>query len=520
MKIVSAEEMKNLDRETSEKFGINEEILMENASIGTYMALRKHCDLEKSNILVIAGVGNNGGDALALARKLFTMNYKVSVLLVDGSDKYSNASRFNFEILSKLNINIYRYEDIVNTNHFFDEFNLLIDGIFGISLKGNVEGKYFDLISKLNSLNAYKLALDIPSGICSDTGKVCGIAFKADLTVTYGFIKYGNIFYDGFEYGGILYKCNISIPESLGENIDTEINVAQELSQRNPNSHKGSFSKILFIGGGNQYYGAPYLNSVAFLKSGGAYSRLACPNTLVKTLGTKANEVVYYPMKETSRGNISIENLKYLIDLSKEMDLIVLGGGMSLDEEPQRLSQILISKLECPILIDADALSALAEKMEILYKRQAPTILTPHMGEMSRLCKMKVEDILKNPVYIAREFAKKYRVILVLKGARTIIAYPNGKIYINISGNSVLSVAGSGDILAGIIAGQFALGLNLEKAVSNGVFLHGYCGDLVRDKIGEDGVMAEDILNNLPSTLKNFRANFKEIKDSYSIKSF
>lgn len=517
MKILDVSEMKKLDRSAMELLSIGEDILMENASLATYEALVKNRKIKGEKIIVIAGSGNNGGDGIALARKLYASGGEVSLMLMNGYEKFSSAAMKNYDILRKMPVEIFDYESVVNKEKLFSEYTIAIDAIFGVSLDREVEGKYREVIEFLNNSSAYVLSLDIPSGICSNTGKVMGIAVEADITVTYGGIKRGSILYNGASYCGKLYFSNISIPAFLRKEFKTELNIPKALPYRNKQSHKGTFGKIMFVGGGGQYYGAPYLNSVAFLKSGGAYSRLACPKNIVKSLAIKASEVVYYPMKETLKGNLSIENLKNLLDMGNTMDFMLIGGGISLEEESQRLAQILASKLECPLLIDADGLTALSEKIDILYRRSASTILTPHLGEMSKLTGMTIEEIKQNPIETARDFSKKYRVILVLKGARTVVAYPDGRCLINVSGNSALAVAGSGDILAGIIAGQFALGFGVEDAVSMGVFLHGCCGDMLAESIGEEGVMAEDILKIIPKVLKDFKTDFENFKEKYMV---
>ncbi len=517
MNILDVREMKEFDKKATEVLGIKEEILMENASIDTYSILRREKNLDKENILIVVGSGNNGGDGLALGRKLFSSNYKVNILFAGGRDNYSHSARNNYEIIKRMGIKTYLYEDIKEEYDFYNRYSLIIDGIFGISLDREIEGDYFDIIKGINDSRAYVVSLDIPSGIDSNKGNIMGICVEADMTVAYGSLKLGHLLGAGRENSGKIYLSKISIPDNLHKEDGIELNLPKPLPKRNNASHKGNFGNILFVGGGAKYYGAPYFNSVAFLKSGGGYSRLACPHTIVKSLGVKANEVVYYPMKESTNGNLSIENLKQILDFSKNMRLVALGGGFSLEEESQRLAQILISKLECPILVDADGITALSEKMDLLYMRKHPTILTPHLGEMSKLTGLSVEDISKNIVEVAREFAKKYRVILVLKDHKTVIAYPNGSCKINDSGNSVLAVAGSGDILTGIIAGQFALGHTLEEACSAGVFIHGYVGDLVSKKLGYDGVMAEDILNTITEAIKNYREDYVNLRKKYEV---
>lgn len=514
MKILSTAQIKTSENLIN-TFGLNEELLMENAGLAIYTLLNKSYDLSKKKVLILAGPGNNGGDALVLARKLFSNNFSSELIITSGFDSYRGASRKNLDLIIKLSINHKNYFDIPDFSSYIKDFDLVIDGIFGTGLNKNIESPISEIIEALNHANKEVISIDIPSGIAGDSGKILGLAVKASKTLILGRPKPGNLIYPGKFYNGNLYLDKLSIPDSFLENINNEINIPIKYKKRNEDSNKGSFGKVLLVGGGKKYYGAPYLNSVSFLKSGGSYANLACPESLVGPLALKAHEIVFYPLKETREGNISIENLKTIIDISETKDLIVLGGGFSQEEEAQRLVNILISKINKPLLIDADGLNALKDKLDVLYNRNFPTILTPHLGEFSRLIGKSIEDIKNNIIELAREFSTKYRIILVLKDSRTIISTPSGKIYINTSGNSSLSVAGSGDILAGVIAGQFALGLTIEESAKMGVFLHGLCGDILAKTIGADGIMAEDILNNLPKTLKYYRENYDEILKEY-----
>lgn len=498
--------------------GINQDLLMENAGNAIYSLLKKEFCIKNKNILILAGPGNNGGDGLVLARKLFSNNINVEVVFTAGVDNYRGSARKNLDLLIKLGISQKNYFDIENFSNYLKSFDIIIDGIFGTGLNKTVDDSTNEIINAVNISKKEVISIDVPSGINGDTGEITGNCIKANKTIVLGSPKIGNLLYPGTYYCGDIFLDNLTIPSSLTENIKNLLNTPIKYKKRVEDSHKGTFKKVFFVGGGKGYFGAPYLNSVSFLKSGGSYSNLACPESLTSTLALKANEIVFYPLKETREGNISIENLKTIIDNGEEKDLVVIGGGFSTEEEPQRLINIVVSKITKPLIIDADGLNALKDKTDTLIHRVAPTILTPHLGEMSRLCGKSIEEIKKDSINIARDFATKFRVILVLKDARTIIAYPNGEVYINITGNSALSVAGSGDILAGIISAQFSLGLSIEDAARMGVFIHGLCGDLLRESIGQDGVMAEDILNNLPKTLKYYRENYEEILEKYSIR--
>lgn len=514
VKILSVSQMKELEN-TMFQIGLSQDLLMENAGIALYSLLRQSYDLDNKKILILSGPGNNGGDSFVLARKLKASGIYSEVLFTSGQENYAGSSLKNLQLLKTFDIKNNNLSNIEDLGNFIGRFDIIVDGIFGIGLNRNIDGSIYNLIDEVNKSKKEVISIDIPSGINANNGEVLGITIKAKKTLVLGAFKNGNIFYPGAFYNGELILDKISIPSSYLEKYLTEFNIPKEYEKRNENVNKGSFGKVLFVGGGKKYYGAPYMNSVAFLKSGGSYGNLACPESLVSTLALKAHEIVYYPLKETREGNISIENLKFIIDTSEKKDLVVIGGGFSQEEEPQRLINILISKINRPLIIDADGLNAMKDKLDSLFSRECPTVLTPHMGEFSRLTGKTIEEIKANSVELARTFAQKYRVILVLKDSKTIIASPEGKVYVNTSGNSGLAVAGSGDILAGVIAGQFALGLNLEEASRMGVFIHGLCGDLLTKEIGADGIMSEDILANLPKTLKYFRDNYEDILNRY-----
>ncbi len=514
MNIVSNEEMINIENNVINS-GLSQEILMENAGLGIFHLIKE--DVKYKNVLILCGAGNNGGDSLVIARKLFSNEINLEILFTSGVDSFRGSAKKNLDIINKLGIPQKSIVDIENFSKYLDNFDVIIDGIFGTGLNKNIEQPIFDIIKTINEKNKFIISIDIPSGINGNSGKIMGIALKSNKTIALGNLKIGNILYPGTYYSGDLYLNNLSISKKYNENIKTFINSPIKYKDRDENSHKGSFRKVLFVGGSKKYYGAPYLNAVSFLKSGGSYSNLACPEGIVAPIALKANEIVFHPLKETREGSISIENLKEILDISNDKELCIIGGGLSREEEPQRLVNILTSKIFKPIIIDADGLVALKDKMDSLLMREYPTILTPHLGEMSILINKSVEEIKEDIINISRNFATRYRVILVLKDSRTIIALPNGEVFVNLSGNSALSVAGSGDILTGVIAAQFALGLSIEESARMGVFIHGLCGDLLKDSIGQDGVMAQDILNYLPKTLKYFRENYSTIKNKYDI---
>ena len=518
MNIANVEQMKYLDKTAIELYKIPQDILMENASMAAYELIKKEFDVQRDTFAVFCGPGNNGGDGLALARKLHSRNSNVIVVLLGKGDKYTGSSATNYSILQSIGIPIYLAEDICDLDTFTAKRSVLVDAILGVGLDREVSGIYRDAISAINSSNKKVLSLDIPSGINGNTGEIMGTAVIADFTISFGVPKLGNLLYPGYKYNGVLYVSKISFPPQLYSNLKTKVNTPIELVERMPDCHKGSYGGVLFIGGGGQYYGAPFFNSMSFLKSGGGYSRLACPKTMVPVLASRGSEIVFHPMDVTENGNLSKKCKEEILELSKSMRLVVLGGGMSMEENTQELITSMVSDIQLPLIIDADGITAISKNLQLLLDRKHPTVLTPHLGELSSLLGMEIEEIKKKQVELCREFSCKFGVILIVKGAHSQVYCPDGTVYLNLSGCSALATAGSGDVLCGVIAAQYALGMDIESSARNGVFLHGFCSELISKKKGEDGIVASDLLEFLPETLNLFRKNYEDIKKCYSIR--
>jgi NAD(P)H-hydrate epimerase len=512
MKIVNTFEVRDMDRTAIEKYGIAEELLMENAGQAAYAVISKEIGIKSirnKKFIVFCGVGNNGGDGLVTARKIYSKGGKVKVFILGDPDKFKGAAKTNWLIVSKLALEIYRLkntEEMTIKQGILDS-DVLIDAIFGTGLSREVSGLYGEIIDFINQSGKKILSIDIPSGINGNNGKIMGKAIKADYTVTFGLPKFGNILYPGYKMGGKLYLSHISFPSSLYENdsLKIELNQPLKLPQRIIDGHKGNFGKVLFIAGAATYFGAPYFSSFSFMKAGGGYSCLAAPASMVPFIASKASEVVFIPQKETREGSISLDNKKALLEIAEKMDMVVLGPGLSLQEETQKLMRELIGEIKKPLLIDGDGLTAISKDLSIIRRREGMTILTPHLGEMSRLSGLGIAEIQNNKIDILRNTARDLKSIIDLKGSHSLIGCPDGRVFINMSSNSGMATAGSGDVLSGTIAAMHGLGLPLEKAVREGVFMHGFAGDLAARDKGEDGITAQDILDYLPQALKLFR---------------
>jgi hydroxyethylthiazole kinase-like uncharacterized protein yjeF len=517
MKVSRVEEMRNLDRRATEEFGITQQILMENAGNASYFVILKEFGVKGKRFVLFCGVGNNGGDGFVVGRKIHSMGGEVKVFLLGDRDKLREPAKSNFDSISRMPIEVHDVESIDQLKGAAFHCDAIVDAIFGTGLVRETSGIYRDTIELINESKKKVFSLDIPSGVNGDTGEVMGAAVKSDYTISYGLPKVGNMLYPGFDLCGKLYVSHISFPPSLYEadSIKVHVNALVRLPQRDKDAHKGSYGRALFISGSPSYLGAPYFSALSFLKAGGGLSYLATPRSISPFLASKGSEVVFLPQKETGSGSLALESKEELLEFSKGVNMVILGPGLSLDSGTQELVRELAKRIEVPLLIDGDGLTALAGEIELVRAREAPTILTPHSGEMARITKMGVSEVNRDRINVLQETARELNAIIVLKGAHSLIGYPDETVYINTSGNPGMATAGSGDALTGAIAAMYGLGLPIGEAVRMGVFMHGLSGDLAAREKGEDGITAQDIVDYLPNALRYYRANFEELSENF-----
>jgi NAD(P)H-hydrate epimerase len=507
MKVSRVSEMRALDGEAVEKYGIAEGILMENAGLAAYRVLSENVPVQGARFAVICGAGNNGGDGFVVARKIVSDGGSARVYVLGGKDQFRGPARRNLDILLKMPVEIEEVRSVSSIRMAVMHCDACVDALFGTGLTRAVEGLHREVVDLINEFRGPVISLDIPSGINGDTGVIMGAAVDADFTVTFGLPKVGNLLYPGFARCGRLFVSHISFPPalSLSRRLKIETNEPLELPPRNPWGHKGDFGEALFISGAAGYLGAPYFAAQSFLKAGGGYSRLAAPASIIPSLGGRGSEIVFHPQKETKAGSLSKKNKGDLLRLAEKMDIVVLGPGLSLEEDTRKLVRELVRGIRKPLLIDGDGLTAVAGDLKAVRGRKAETILTPHPGEMARITGLDAAAMKGKSIEILQKTSKDLNAVVVLKGAHSLIGYPDGSVFINLTGNSGMATAGSGDVLTGTIAAMFGLGLPLREAVRMGVFVHGLSGDFAAGEKGEDGITARDILKYLPLTMKALR---------------
>ena len=513
MKVSAVEEMRNLDREAIEKFKIPDAILMENAGQAVYFVIHNEFGIKGKRFIIFCGIGNNGGDGFVVARKLLSNGGMVTVFLLGDSEKLTGCAKVNFDILSTLPIHIERLTSVEQITSSLLYCDAVVDAIFGTGLTRDIGGIYKEVIELINESGTTVFSVDIPSGVNGDTGQIMGYAVRADYTITFGLPKLGNVLFPGFDLGGKLYVTHISFPPPLynTDTIKIETNDPLPIPEREDDTHKGSYGKVLFIAGSSQYLGAPYFSALSFLKAGGGLSYLASPESITNFLANKGSEIVFAPQKETDKGSLSIKAKDQLLEFSDRVDVVVMGPGLSLHDETQELVRELAAVIKKPLIIDGDGITAISKDINIIKKRKEATILTPHFGEMSRITRTDIGEIKKNKVPILCKTCKELNATLILKGAHTLICYPDEHIFINMSGNPGMATAGSGDVLVGTIAAMFGIGFSIQESTRMGVFIHGLAGDLAMRDIGEDGIIAGDIMNYLPEAVRYCQKHFEDI---------
>ena len=513
MKVSTVEQMKNLDKGAIEEFKTPDTILMENAGEAVYFVIHNEFGIEGKRFIIFCGIGNNGGDGFVVARKLLSNGGLVTVFLLGDSEKLTGCAKDNFDIISTLPIRIERLTSVEQITSSLLYSDAVVDAIFGTGLTRDVSGIFNKVIELINKSQTTVFSVDIPSGVNGDTGQIMGCAIRADYTITFGLPKLGNLLFPGFDLCGKLYVTHISFPPSLynTDNIKIETNDPLPIPERGEDTHKGSYGKVLFIAGSSNYLGAPYFSALSFLKAGGGLSYLASPESITNFLANKGSEIVFAPQKETGKGSLSLKAKDQLLEFSDRVDMVVMGPGLSLHEETQELVRELVVVIKKPLIIDGDGITAISKDIDIIKKRKEVTILTPHFGEMSRITKTDIGEIQKNKVAILLKTCKELNATIILKGAHTLIGYPDERIFINMSGNPGMATAGSGDVLVGTIAAMFGLGFSSEESTRMGVFMHGLAGDLAMRDIGEEGIIAGDIMNYLPEAVQYCREHYEDI---------
>lgn len=510
MRIASVGEMLRIEEEATAKEGITTRGLMENAGKAVADEAAKMLSLN-DHVVVVCGAGNNGGDGLVAARHLHIKSFKPTVFLLstpkdlsrDAEDAYLDLNHTLVEpiVLDASNVD--------NLTAALKKAPLIIDAIFGFGLKGAVRGIACRVIEIINDSICAKLSVDVPSGLESDTGQIHGACIRANRTVTLTCPKIGLVTYPGADMVGELVVADIGVLPEIVERVSSlelmnDSLASSLLPKRRADAHKSEVGRVLIVAGSPGFTGAAALASTAALRSGAGLVTLGIPLGLNAVLEEKVTEVMTLPLPETSSGALDASAYEEIMKQAASTDVVALGPGLSCDKSTVSLVQRLTSDLETKLVIDADGLNALIGKTELLQKRSHPTIITPHPGEFSRLFDVPVDNVQQDRIGFARKIANEWGVVVVLKGARSIVSSGDQTAIIP-TGNPGMASAGTGDVLTGFVSGFMAQGANSYQAALLGTYLHGLAGDLAANQLTEWCLMASDLIDYLPEAIKKVK---------------
>ncbi len=513
MKIATAQQLKNIDRRAIREYGIPGTVLMENAASAVMAEMEKFFDgLGQLRIGIVCGKGNNGGDGLALARRLSIRGVAVRVALLSPFSDVAGEAKVNLAVLRRMDVDIVQNATARTLADVFSWSDVLVDAILGIGLSSPLKGVYAQAVNMMNASGRHIVAIDIPTGIDTDTGAVMSTAVKADLTVTMALLKRGLVLYPGALHAGTVRVADIGIPPGAIEKENVDLALLDRgsawgvMASRRRESHKGDYGHLMVVGGSPGKAGAAAMAARGGLRTGAGLVSVATPNAIVPIIQSQIAEAMCIPSAESIEGTLGIGAVNELLKAADAMSAVAIGPGLSTHFETVQVVRSLIQRMACPLVVDADGLNALAGFTDVLRQAKAPVIMTPHPGEMGRLIGMAASDVQKDRVGIASRFAREFGVTLVLKGAGTVVAVPDGRAFINSSGNPGMATGGTGDVLTGMIGGLLAQGFTSEQAACVGVYLHGLAGDLAAKEKGEASIIAGDLIEKIPEAVQAITA--------------
>ena len=512
MKILSAAEMRAADRRAIEDLGLPGAILMENAGLRVVeeMRARRPC-LAEERVVVVAGKGNNGGDGLVVARHLHHLGARIEVLLVGGTDEARGDAGLNLALARRLGIPVVEARtegEWRKARRALARAEVIVDAVFGTGLVKPAEGVFAAAIADINRAAGFVVSVDLPSGLSADAMRPIGPAVEADLTVALAAPKIAHVFAPASEFCGEIVIAGIGIPSALLDHDGIKLefiegsSVAQAFRKRRRDTHKGTYGHLLVIAGSRGKTGAAVLAGRAALRMGAGLVTVATPASALSVVARSMPELMTEPLPETPAGTISAAAAGEALALLEGKDALLIGPGLSTNAETAAFVFALLPRVRVPMVIDADGLNIVASRIGVLGSLRAPAVLTPHPGEFGRLLGLETPEVLDRKLELAPEFAAKRGVVLVLKGHRTLVALPDGRILVNPTGNPGMATGGSGDVLSGLIASEIMQSGDIPMATAAAVFAHGLSGDLAAGKLSQKALTAGDLIRFLPAALK------------------
>jgi NAD(P)H-hydrate epimerase len=516
MRVLTSQQMRDADRRTIEDVGIPSVVLMENAGRQVVAAIESAFDsLDRRRVSVVCGRGNNGGDGFVVARTLLERDIDVGVYLVGRADDVRGDARIFLDVLRNLGVDIIDVGDPAAWELHGREVlsaDVLVDALFGTGLNAPLSGLVETIVEDINGAPCPVVSIDLPSGLLADRWDVPGPAIDASITVTLGAPKLPLVLPPAEARTGNLVIAEIGIPMAVIDDVDgpwvellTKDDMRVLVEPRAPDSHKGDYGRVLIVAGSPGKTGAAGLAATAALRSGAGLVTVATPASCVPTVAALRPELMTLSLAETDGGAIAVEAVDQV--LAAQADIIAVGPGLGTAQSTRAFVHALLGRAGVPIVLDADALNAFAGDADRLVGRDGvDVVITPHPGEMARLTGLSIDEVQANRLEVARDFATTHRVHVVLKGHRTIVATPEGKTSINLTGNPGMATAGVGDVLSGMIAGWFGQLLDAEAAAKLAVYLHGLAGDLAEADEGEVAMIAGDITDRLGDAVAELTA--------------
>ena len=520
MRVLNASQMREADRRTIDDIGIPSLVLMANAGRQAVAAMEAmYSDLHERQVAVLCGRGNNGGDGFVVARTLAQRGVDVSVFLMGRVVDVRGNARTNLEILGRIGVTVVEIADSQAWELHFSEVSdctLIVDAIFGTGLNAPVSGLIESVITDVNSSGIPVVSIDLPSGLSADSVDLIGPSIEAGLTVTLAAPKLPLVLPPGEIHAGDIVIADIGIPNDVIESLDgphvallTRASMRELISPRTPDSHKGDYGRVLIVAGSRGKTGAAHLAAVGAMRSGAGLVTVATPATCQGVVASMGPEYMTEALDETD-GGLDIEGVERILELAR--DVIAIGPGLGQGRETREFVRQVVDRATTPLVIDADGLNAFGDEPDRLAGREGrDVIITPHPGEMARLVGMSIEEVQASRLEIARNFAVAHHVYVVLKGHRTLIATPDGKIFINPTGNPGMATGGTGDVLTGMIAAWLAQLLDAEAACKLAVYLHGMAGDLAEADEGDVGMTSADVASHLGDAVLELTARRKVV---------
>jgi len=515
MRIVSAEEMRAVDRATSERFGVPSLTLMENAgaAVADYV-LSHHAAARR--IVVFCGKGNNGGDGFVAARRLHEQGKKVQVILLADPGELKGDAAAMFGKLPAPAIAVHSSEELKSERVRLSlQGDLYLDAVLGTGFKPPVSALYAAAIAIMNASQVPVIAVDIPSGANAEAmGPQAGTIARAEAIVTFTAPRPAHVF--SLLTAGTTFVAEIGSPEAaivsaLQLNVITARDVGPLIGPRPAESNKGSYGHVVVVGGSLGKAGSVAMAGMAALRAGAGLSTVATPRSVLGTVAGFHPELMTEPLPETGAGTISTGARERIEQLAESKNVIAIGPGISLDPQTAELVRSLAARLQIPMVVDADGLNAFDGRTQELNGKGRTIVITPHPGEMARLAGCSIADVQKDRLGVSRKFAREHELIVVLKGHRTLVVQPGGEAWVNTTGNPGMATGGTGDILTGMVAGMIAQHQeDALAAVLAAVHLHGLAGDVMRESVGEHSLVATDLLKGLPESFRRTRERAEE----------